>query len=79
MAIRVETHGRIRVIAIDRPEARCAAEGINEAWFKRMNFPEGWDDPLGEPLEGPMGPTRLMLSKPRTPLPACFAVAGGCR
>lgn len=58
-------------------DLKFAAEGITDAWLGRMNLPDGWDDPVGQPIEGPMGPTRLMLSKPVIGAIEGPAVAGG--
>lgn len=55
--------------AATTPEAR--------AWVAGLDIPEGWDDPVGTPLPSPMGPARLMLSKPVIAAVEGPAVAGG--
>ena len=105
--LRIETHGRVRLITLDRPAARnavdpalarwlyeallefdanpdvdaavltgaggvfcagfdlkAAATGAAEDWIAGLQIPETWRDPIGQPLASPMGPARLMLSKP---------------
>jgi len=116
----VETRGRVRVITLNRPEARnavnpalaqdlyqamlrfdaddtvdvavltgangafcagfdlkSAASGAGIEWIKGLTIPEGWTDPQTHPLPGPMGPSRLMLSKPVIAAIEGPAVAGG--
>lgn len=120
MTVRIEDRGRVRVVTIDRPEARnavnpataqalfaafrafdadpavdvavltgaggtfcagfdlkAAAGGEGAAWIRACDIPEGWDDPVGKPLPGPMGSSRLMLSKPVIAAVEGHAVAGG--
>jgi enoyl-CoA hydratase len=50
----------------------CVADGSAEAWLGQLHFGE-----RGEPPLGPMGPTRLRLSKPVIAAVAGPAVAGG--
>jgi len=115
----IRTEGRIRVVTLNRPEARnavnpalaralfaafrdfdtdptvdtailtgaggqfCAgfdlktvgAEGGD--WLDAVAIPPGWSDPVTQPIPGPMGPSRLMLSKPVIAAIEGFAVAGG--
>ena len=115
----IRTEGRVRVVTLNRPEARnavnpalaralfaafrdfdsdptvdtailtgaggqfCAgfdlktvgAEGGD--WLDAVAIPPGWSDPVTQPIPGPMGPSRLMLSKPVIAAIEGFAVAGG--
>ncbi len=116
----IETHGRVRLVTLDRPEARnavspalarllyeamlefeanpdvdvavltgaggafcagfdlkAAATGAAEDWIAGLDIPENWRDPVGQPLASPMGPARLMLSKPVIAAIEGPAVAGG--
>ncbi|MCL4675554.1 MAG: crotonase/enoyl-CoA hydratase family protein, partial [Pararhodobacter sp.] len=115
----VETRGRVRLVALDRPEARnavdpalaralyqamrdadgedavdavvltgtggfcagfdlkSAAGGAGAAWIESLAIPPDWNDPIAQPLPGPMGPSRLMLSKPVIAAIEGAAVAGG--
>jgi len=116
----IETHGRVRLVTLERPEARnavnpalarllyeamlefeanpdvdvavltgangafcagfdlkAAATGAAEEWIARLDIPETWRDPVGQPLASPMGPARLMLSKPVIAAIEGPAVAGG--
>lgn len=120
MSIIVSTTARIRVIAIDRPEARnavdpataralfeafcefegdaavdvailtgtggafcagfdlkSAAAGVGQRWISDVAPPQDWQDAQAQPLIGPMGPSRLMLSKPVIAAIEGHAVAGG--
>ncbi len=120
MSIQITDHGRVRVVAIDRPSARNAvnpqtAQGLFEAflafdadaavdvailtgtegafcagfdlkaaagdlgaeWQETLQVPEGWRDAQAQPIPGPMGPSRLMLSKPVIAAIEGHAVAGG--
>jgi len=118
--LRIETRGRVRLVTLDRPEARnavdpdlagklyeamlefeantnvdvavltgaggafcagfdlkAAARGAAEDWIATLGIPSGWADPIGQPLVSPMGPARLMLSKPVIAAIEGPAVAGG--
>ena len=120
MNIRIENDGPVRVIAIDRPDARnavnpptaqalydaflafdadetaevavfasgsdafcagfdlkSAADGRANQWISDVDIPDTWTDPVAQPLPGPMGPSRLMLSKPVIAAIEGPAVAGG--
>lgn len=120
MTVRITAQGNIRVITIDRPEARnavnpataqelydaflafdaddafdvavltgadgafcagfdlkTAADGSARAWIDALDIPSDWDDPVTNPRPGPMGPSRLMLSKPVIAAIEGPAVAGG--
>lgn len=115
-----ETRGRVRVITLNRPEARnavnpelaralydemlafdtdpgtdvavltgaggafcagfdlkAAAGGEGADWIAGLDIPGDWTDPAAQPLPGPMGPSRLMLSKPVIAAIEGPAVAGG--
>lgn len=115
-----ETRGRVRVITLNRPEARnavnpelarqlyaamldfetdavadvavltgaggafcagfdlkAAAGGDGTDWIAGLDIPDDWKDPAAQPLTGPMGPSRLMLSKPVIAAIEGPAVAGG--
>lgn len=114
-----ETRGRVRLVTLDRPQARnavnpvlaqtlyaamlafdtddsvdvavltgaggafCAGFDLKSvsssdggAWMSRLAIPPDWD-PLAQPIPGPMGPSRLMLSKPVIAAIEGPAVAGG--
>ncbi|MCB1394713.1 MAG: crotonase/enoyl-CoA hydratase family protein [Rhodobacter sp.] len=118
--IGIETRGRVRVIRLQRAEARnavspdlaealytamlvfdadhavdvavltgdggtfcagfdlkLAASGSGADWIKRLALDADWCDPVGDPRLGPMGPSRLMLSKPVIAAIEGYAVAGG--
>jgi len=118
--ILIETLGRVRVVTLNRPEARnavnpalaaalfdamlafeaddavdvavltgaggafCAGFDLKSAatldgvdWLEALAIPEDWTDPVAQPLPGPMGPSRLMLSKPVIAAIEGSAVAGG--
>ncbi len=118
--LRIETHGRVRLVTLDRAAARnavdpelagwlyeamlefeanpdvdvavltgeggafcagfdlkAAATGAAADWIAGLDIPEGWADPVGQPLASPMGPARLMLSKPVIAAIEGPAVAGG--
>ena len=58
-------------------DLKAAAGGAGADWIAGLDMPEGWNDPVGAPLAGPMGPSRLMLSKPVIAAIEGPAVAGG--
>jgi enoyl-CoA hydratase len=58
-------------------DLRSAGSGAADAWMESLDIPQGWDDPVAVPLPGPMGPSRLMLSKPVIAAIEGPAVAGG--
>lgn len=107
MTVRVEHHGPVTTVIIDRPQVRNAVDGPTAAalagafrafeadeqarvavlWGAHGNFCAGADlkafddesrrnrlDPEGD---GPMGPTRMLLSKPVIAAVTGYAVAGG--
>lgn len=120
MGITVETHARVRIVTINRPEARnavdpetaealfdtfveaeadngidaavltgagghfcagfdlkAAATQVGRTWLEKVMIPDGWRDAQADPIAGPMGPSRLILSKPVIAAVEGFAVAGG--
>jgi len=120
MTIQIDTDGPVRIIAIDRPDARnavnpataqalydaflafdadpalsvavltgtggafcagfdlkSAGSGAADSWIAGLDIPEAWQDPMGDPIPGPMGPSRLMLRKPVIAAIEGPAVAGG--
>ena len=58
-------------------DLKAAAGGLDDAWRARHAIPEGWADPVAEPLPSPMGPARLMPGKPVIAAIEGAAVAGG--
>jgi len=58
-------------------DLKAAAGGRADAWLRTVDIPEDWTDPVAQPLPGPMGPSRLMLSKPVIAAIEGHAVAGG--
>ncbi|SEQ49402.1 crotonase/enoyl-CoA hydratase family protein [Thalassovita taeanensis] len=58
-------------------DLKTAADGRAEAWIGSLDIPQDWDDPVAQPRPGPMGPSRLMLSKPVIAAIEGHAVAGG--
>ena len=58
-------------------DLKTAADGSAESWIKDVDIPDDWSDPITQPLPGPMGPSRLMLSKPVIAAIDGPAVAGG--
>lgn len=57
-------------------DLKSAAEGDGADWIDRLDIPAGWD-PVADPRPGPMGPTRLWLTKPVIAAVEGPAVAGG--
>jgi enoyl-CoA hydratase len=58
-------------------DLKAAADGAARDWIARVDIPDDWDDAMARPLPGPMGPSRLMLSKPVIAAVEGHAVAGG--
>lgn len=58
-------------------DLKAAADGMGPDWFDTHAIPEEWDDPALLPLPSPMGPARMMLSKPVIAAIEGPAVAGG--
>ena len=106
MEVETEEHGRILVVAINRPEKRNAVDlktaSLLASTFERFDeddrfdvavltgyggtFCAGFDlkefanidaDRLSQENKGPMGPTRMRLSKPVIAAIEGYAVAGG--
>ncbi len=57
-------------------DLKSAASGGGTEWIEALEIPPDWD-PCADPVPGPMGPTRLMLSKPVIAAIEGHAVAGG--
>jgi len=57
-------------------DLKAAADGSGADWIGALDMPEDWE-PAGQPMPGPMGPSRLMLSKPVIAAVEGPAVAGG--
>jgi enoyl-CoA hydratase len=58
-------------------DLKWAASGGGEKWFAEHQLDGSFDDPVKYPRKGPMGPTRLLLSKPVIAAISGPAVAGG--
>lgn len=58
-------------------DLKHAAAGIDESWIAEHELDAGWKDAVADPRRGPMGPTRLSLSKPVIAAIGGPAVAGG--
>ena len=58
-------------------DLKATAAGDGAAWVAGLDMPADWTDPVANPRPGPMGPTRLMLSKPVIAAVEGPAVAGG--
>ncbi len=58
-------------------DLKHAAGGIDESWFAEHDLDASFDGHDDQPRKGPMGPTRLLLSKPVIAAIAGPAVAGG--
>ncbi len=57
-------------------DLKSAAHGDGAEWIEGLDPPDPWD-PVADPRPGPMGPTRLRLSKPVIAAVEGPAVAGG--
>lgn len=55
----------------------AVAGGAAESWITEVDIPEGWIDPVADPIPSPMGPCRLVLSTPTIAAIEGHAVAGG--
>lgn len=120
MAISVETHSRVTIVTLNRPEARnavdpqtarelfdafmafdaddaadvailtgagghfcagfdlkAAAQAAGPEWLKYVEIPKGCKNARAQPIPAPMGPSRLVLSKPMIAAIEGYAVAGG--
>lgn len=58
-------------------DLKTAGSGDADVWLKGLDIPDDWADPMGDPRPGPMGPSRLMLTKPVIAAIEGPAVAGG--
>ena len=58
-------------------DLKAAGSGQADDWVSSLAIPEDWTDPVRNPTPGPMGPSRLMLSKPVIGAIEGPAVAGG--
>ncbi|WP_372575004.1 crotonase/enoyl-CoA hydratase family protein [Ruegeria jejuensis] len=58
-------------------DLKAAGSGAADDWIRSLDIPQDWTDPITQPSPGPMGPTRLMLSKPVIAAIEGPAVAGG--
>jgi enoyl-CoA hydratase len=58
-------------------DLKRAAAGMDETWFAEHELDASFDGHHDQPRKGPMGPTRLSLSKPVIAAIAGPAVAGG--
>lgn len=54
-----------------------AADGAGASWIDEVDIRGPWTDARAEPRPGPMGPSRLMLTKPVIAAVEGHAVAGG--
>lgn len=58
-------------------DLKALAAGDADSWIGGLDIPDAWSDPMHDPRPGPMGPSRLMLSKPVIGAIEGHAVAGG--
>ncbi|MCM2563648.1 crotonase/enoyl-CoA hydratase family protein [Lutimaribacter sp. EGI FJ00015] len=58
-------------------DLKSAGSGLADDWLAGLDIPDDWTDPASQPLPAPMGPSRLMLSKPVIAAVDGHAVAGG--
>lgn len=58
-------------------DLKSAGSGASDEWIAGLDIPAEWSDPMAEPRPGPMGPSRLMLTKPVIAAIEGHAVAGG--
>lgn len=58
-------------------DLKSAGAGASDAWLQSLDIDKNWHDPMADPRPGPMGPTRLMLSKPVIAAIEGPVVAGG--
>ncbi len=58
-------------------DLKAAGAGESDDWIASLDIPGDWTDPQRDPRPGPMGPSRLMLSKPVIAAIEGPAVAGG--
>lgn len=58
-------------------DLKVAVSGVGADWLKSVMIPDTWIDAQAQPIAAPMGPSRLMLSKPVIAAVEGYAVAGG--
>lgn len=58
-------------------DLKAAARGVGQEWLNLVDIPTGWNDAQTQPIPAPMGPSRLILSKPVIAAVEGHAVAGG--
>jgi enoyl-CoA hydratase len=58
-------------------DLKAAATGVGAEWMDAVQVPSDWHDARAQPIVGPMGPSRLSLSKPVIAAIEGHAVAGG--
>ena len=58
-------------------DLKSAAVSDGQDWMKDVMIPEDWSDAKAQPIPGPMGPSRLLLTKPVIAAVEGYAVAGG--
>ncbi len=58
-------------------DLKVATQQPPQKWLEKYHIPDDWRDPCKDPLPSPMGPARLMLSKPVIAAIEGAAVAGG--
>lgn len=58
-------------------DLKSAGAGKADDWMQEVDIPDDWSDAMAQPIIGPMGPSRLMLSKPIIAAIEGHAVAGG--
>lgn len=58
-------------------DLKSAAGGLGAKWQNTVAIPDTWQDAQAQPIPGPMGPSRLILSKPVIAAVEGHAVAGG--
>lgn len=58
-------------------DLKAAARGVGQEWLNKVDIPTGWRDARAQPIPAPMGPSRMILSKPVIAAIEGYAVAGG--
>lgn len=58
-------------------DLKAASGELGGEWQNTVAIPDSWQDAQSQPIPGPMGPSRLMLSKPVIAAIEGHAVAGG--
>ncbi|MBR9843367.1 MAG: crotonase/enoyl-CoA hydratase family protein [Rhodobacteraceae bacterium] len=58
-------------------DLKAAASDGGAQWLAQVDIPGDWQDAAAESIPGPMGPSRLLLSKPVIAAVEGYAVAGG--